>query len=765
MGRVVLRRAVAGLLAAAVLATMGGRGMTARAARTQDEEYPDRNLLAGEKSPYLLQHADNPVWWYPWGEKAFAKARARDKPVFLSIGYSTCHWCHVMERESFEDPRIAEILNRYFVAVKVDREERPDIDQVFMQAVIAMTGGGGWPMSVFLTPDKKPFYGGTYFPPESRWGQPGFKDLLLAVHEAWTKRRRQVLRSADEMTGFLKTRIERPRGGADGLDEARLRTAADRWAAQFDRRHGGFGGAPKFPMAHVLSFLLRADLRSEDPRDRGMVVRTLDAMAGGGIFDHLGGGFHRYAVDEAWRVPHFEKMLYDQAMLSRAYLEAYQVTGRPQYARVVRETLDYVLRDMQAPSGGFYSAEDADSLAPEETASPAGGAPRRAEGAFYLWRKEEVDRALGPEDAAVFAYVYGVTVGGNAPSDPHGEFAGKNILHVAHGVEEAAARFGRPAEEIRTILARSRKALFELRLRRPRPHLDDKVLTDWNGLMIASLAAAGRALDEPRYVSAAERAAGFLLGRLRRPGDGRLFHRYRDGEAAIPGTLDDYAFLVHGLLELYEADFDPAFLEEARRLTEEMIRLFWDDEGAGFFLTADDAEEVLARVKDIGDGALPSGNAIAALDLLRMGRMTGRGEWEQKARRLLAAYAGDLGGQGWIAADFAVGPVREVVLAGDPNDPALRAMQRELASRFLPRTVTILRPAEGEDAARIAQIVPFVARQGPLGGKATAYVCRNHHCDLPVTDVARLRERLRGRHPSRGEGHDQGGSKTKEGQP
>ncbi len=694
------------------------------------------NRLAKEKSPYLLQHAHNPVDWYPWGEEAFEKARREKKPIFLSIGYSTCHWCHVMERESFEDPATAELMNRYFISIKVDREERPDVDALYMQAVMQMTGQGGWPLSVFLTPDLQPFYGGTYFPPEDRWGHPGFKSLLRSLAGAWETRREEVLRSGQAMVETLQAQAAMAAAGKEPLSEEVLTQAFQQLAESYDETHGGFLPPPKFPRSHALSLLLRHWKRTGDPQALKIVEETLRAMAAGGMYDQIGGGFHRYSTDAEWHVPHFEKMLYDQALLARTYLEAYQATRNESYAATAREIFDYVLRDMTGPEGGFYSAEDADSLEPPVpgTLRVPGTDVQKREGAFYVWSAKEIEESLGKPDAELFDYLYGVQLHGNAAHDPQGEFAGKNILYRAHSVKEAAQKFKQPEKEIERRLSAARRKLFEARGRRPRPHLDDKILADWNGLMISSFAFGAQVLDEPKYAQAAKRAADFILDRMVRP-DGRLLHRYRDGEAAIPGHLEDYAFLVHGLVDLYQVAFDPKYLAEAKRLTAEMVRLFWDEQKGGFFLTGADAEKLLVRQKELYDGAIPSGNSVAALDLLRVGRLTAEKGLEEKAARLMEAFGAQVGRQPsafpqlLIALDFGIGPSREVVIAGKPEDPAVREMLKLARGSFFPNQVVTFHP-------------PGEADFPLLEGKPTAYVCQNYACNLPTTDLKKLKELL-----------------------
>ncbi len=699
--------------------------------------YVHTNRLSSEKSPYLLQHAHNPVDWYPWGPEAFEKAKREDKPVLLSIGYSTCHWCHVMERESFEDEKTAEILNGGYVAVKVDREERPDIDSVYMSYVMMATGSGGWPMTVFLTPDKKPFYGGTYFPPENRYGMPGFKTLLAEISDAWKTRRTEIITSADSAAAHLGApRAVRPHEGV--LDAKTLDRAFEYFNAGFDSERGGFGRAPKFPRSHSLSFLLRYWSRTGNAAALGIVEKTLAEMAKGGLYDHLGGGFHRYSTDGEWRIPHFEKMLYDQALLVRTYVEAGQATGNPEYARVACETLDYVMREMTSRDGGFYSAQDADSEDPHKPG-------HSREGAFFVWTADEIRRILGA-DADFFMHRYGVEEAGNAITDPHLEFEKQNVLYDARSTEETARKFGIDPEEASLKAASLRAKLLAARAKRKAPYLDDKILTDWNGLMIAAFAYAGAALDEPRYVAAAAKAARFISAKLK-TADGRLLHRFRGGDAAIDANLNDYASLIYGFLTLYEATFDEAWLAEARKLTDRMIDLFWDAEGRGFFLTARDAEALISRPKEIYDGAVPSGNSFAALDLLLLSRYSMETRYEKFASDTLAAFAAELSSepsghpQMLIALDFAVGPSSEIVLAGDEKDTMLQTMMGEVRRPFIPNKIVLLHRT-GTRGEALAAVAPFVKDKGMTGGKATAYVCRNHTCALPVTTAAEVRKLL-----------------------
>ena len=709
----------------------------------QKKSNPKSNQLIHEKSPYLLQHAYNPVDWYPWGEAAFKKARVEDKPIFLSIGYSTCHWCHVMEHESFENEFIADLLNESYISIKVDREERPDIDQIYMQAVTAMTGSGGWPMSVFLTPDLKPFYGGTYFPPIDKWGRPGFATVLNAIREKWKAERAGVLHAAEDLTRALQEGLPKRMEVSAALDEATLTACFKQLEAQFDSELGGFSNAPKFPRSHTLSWLLRYSKRMKEKRALLMVEKTLSEMTKGGLCDHLGGGFHRYSTDRKWHIPHFEKMLYDQAILTRTYLEAYQTTQSEDYAGVVRETFDYVLRDLKDTKGSFYSAEDADSLETGETSG------ENKEGAFYVWTQNELIEHLGNERAKVAAYYFGVEESGNAEEDPHGEFTGKNILYVSRSVRETAAHFKMSEEAVEKLLNESKKILFEKRKLRHRPHLDDKTLTDWNGLMISSLAFGSRVLNEDRYLEAAEEAAQFILKIMKRQ-DGRLMHRYRDGEVKIEGFLEDYAFFSNSLIDLYEASFDPQYLKEAKFLAEEMIRLFWDETSGGFFLAAKDSEKLIAQSKEIYDGAIYSGNSIATLVLLRLGRMFMSEFFTNHAMNTLKHFSEQIEAypsgftQMLIALDFLLGPSQEIVLAGNPNSKEANQFVQELYRSFIPNRVLIFHSNQGPEKDTIEQLIPFVKSQAEINQRLTAYVCENYSCKLPINDLSELKSLLEG---------------------
>jgi uncharacterized protein len=687
------------------------------------------NRLSQEKSPYLLQHAHNPVDWRPWGASAFEEARKQNRPIFLSIGYSTCHWCHVMERESFENEAIAAILNENFICIKVDREERPDVDRIYMTYVQATTGGGGWPMSVWLTPDLKPFVGGTYFPPDDRYGRPGFPTALRRIAEAWSNDRDRIVTSSENVLEQL--RKDTQFDPASGLVVSRdtLESGYSVFRRTFDTRRGGFGSAPKFPRPVTHNFLLRYYARTKNEEALDMVVSTLHAMAKGGMNDQLGGGFHRYSVDANWFVPHFEKMLYDQAQLAISYLEAFQITGDRALADSARHIFDYLLRDMLDPEGGFYSAEDADSVI--DPAKPE----EKGEGAFYVWTQAEIESALGQPAAKYFCRHFGVEPAGNVHEDPHGEFTGKNILYQADQDEEP---------EITASIAASKIKLLELRSKRVRPHLDDKVLTAWNGLMISAFAKGGAILSEPSYTQAARRSADFILGRLYDSKTGLLLRRYRQQDAAIPGFLDDYAFFAQGLLDFYEADFHLPYLQAAIRLTEKQLELFEDKSGGGFFSTAVGDASLVMRMKDDYDGAEPSGNSVTACNLLRLAQMTDRKDFREASDRLLRAFAPRIGAQPVTAPqmlaayEFSLSKPKQVVLVGREGLPALL---HELNSRFLPHKIVLL--VDGEESRKaLSAYLPVIETMTEKDGKATAYVCENYACQLPTADPKKFAELL-----------------------
>jgi hypothetical protein len=704
------------------------------------------NRLTAERSPYLLQHAGNPVDWYAWGPEAFEKARELDRPIFLSIGYSTCHWCHVMAHESFESQAIADILNRDFISIKVDREERPDVDRVYMTFVQATTGSGGWPMSVWLTPDLKPFYGGTYFPPDARWGRPGFPEILREIVRVWQQERAKVQTSAEHLTEQIRgLRAVPPGGDVPGADA--LKEGVAQYAQTFDQARGGFGGAPKFPRPSELLFLLRETARTGDYTPAFMVAKTLQPMALGGMRDHVGGGFHRYSVDANWRVPHFEKMLYDQAQITLACLETYQLAADRFFADVAEDTLEYVLREMTSPEGGFFSAEDADSVPPEDASNPNA---HKTEGAFYLWTQAELEELL-KEDFDVFRYRFGIRPDGNAPEDPQGEFTGKNLLYVASTLEEVVQRTGQSRQEVDDSLQRSRMRLFEARLSRPRPHLDDKVLTGWNGLMLAAFAKAARVLPgsdaRARYLDAAERSARFLEQHMWDASRQVVKRRYREGDTAIDGYAEDYAYLVFGLLELFQAGGNPHWLEWARALQTRQDGQFWDGENGGWFNTTGADPSVILRMKEDYDGAEPSPSSISVLNLLMMAHLTNEPELFERIDRTLKMFGPQIGKVAravpmmLAALSTYHAKVTQVVIVGEPGDEVTQALMREAVAKYDPFTVLV--PVEpGATQARLARMLPFIAAMTARDGRATAYVCHDFTCGEPATDPAGLAERL-----------------------
>ena len=684
------------------------------------------NRLVAETSPYLLQHAANPVDWYAWGDKAFAAAKAENKPVFLSIGYSTCHWCHVMAHECFENPAIAALMNRTFINIKVDREERPDIDAVYMMVCQAITGSGGWPLTIIMTPDKKPFFAGTYFPPESRHGRIGIRELTDQMADLWKNRKQDLLKSAGQVTELLRNYAP---PAADHLSEISLLSdALDELADAYDPAYGGFGGAPKFPMPQKLVYMLRCWKRFKDEQALRMVEKTLQGMRHGGIFDHVGFGFHRYATDETWLLPHFEKMLYDQATIAVACLEAYQATGREEYAQTAREIFAYVLRDLKSPRGGFYSAQDADS--------------EGEEGKFYVWTKEDVEKALTPPEAAIWNSIYSVESGGNYLDEAGKQKTGSNIFHLKKPLREWAMQLRMPDDELLALLEKCRRKLYQVREKRVHPFLDDKILTDWNGMMIASLACGARVLNDSQYEIAARAAADFILSAMR-DDRGRLLHCRRNHAAAVPAFLDDYAFLTWGLLELYQTCFDVKYFEAAIALNDHLLQHFWDDRDGGFFFTSNDHEELLFRKKSIHDGAIPSGNSVSAMNLLRLARMTGDTQLEQKAERIGDTFAGLIKQNpsafaGYLTMlDHLLGPSHEIVIVGKQGSPAVKAINQALSVRFLPNKVVILVP-DGSQAAAIRKIAPFTEPFRGEKDKAAIYVCTDRSCQKPTTDIEEM---------------------------
>ncbi len=678
------------------------------------------NRLALETSPYLLQHQNNPVDWYPWAAEALERAKREDKPIFLSIGYSACHWCHVMEHESFENAEIARELSKHFVCIKVDREERPDLDQIYMNAVQMLTGRGGWPMSVFLTPELKPFYGGTYWPPEPRHGMPGFDQVIAAVAKAWDENREGVLETSDRLTKEL-TRVSEQAATAGELSETLLTNAASHFRQTYDRTYGGFGGAPKFPAPMSLRLLMRQWHRRQDKFALDMMTRTLDRMAAGGIYDHLGGGFARYSVDARWLVPLFEKMLYDNAQLAIAYLEAFQITGNAEYARVVHETLEYVLRDMTDPAGGFYSTEDADS--------------EGVEGKFYTWTPAQLGEVLSESAAATFAQVYDVS--------EYGNFEETNILNLPKTIDQQAQLLGRDPQELRVELAESRKKLFAVRERRIHPHKDDKVITGWNGLMIEAFAAAGDVLGNSRYLDAARRAADFIDEKLCRD-DGRLLHTWRNGQAKVDAYLDDYTYLACGLLVLYEASGESRYLEQAIAHIDVVLARFAEKGQGGFYFTADDQEQLLVRNKEFSDNAVPSGNAMAALALVKLAKLTGEERYlvaaektMQACTELMKRYPSGTA-QMLQAVDLLLGPTYELVFAGDGDTESCEVLA-DMQRRFLPNKVLAF--SQQKSPAALAELLQG---KSMLGGVPTLYICEGFTCQVPAQGKEEIAHALDG---------------------
>lgn len=676
------------------------------------------NHLKNEKSPYLIQHAKNPVDWYPWGEEAFIKAEKEDKPIFLSIGYSTCHWCHVMEKESFEDPEVAELLNHVFVAVKVDREERPDIDGIYMTASQIMTGTGGWPLTIIMTPDKKPFFAGTYFPKESGFGTIGIKDMILNVRDIWKGNREEVLNSGDQIIRALKD-VSKTKSGVD-LDLKILDKTYDELSKIFDEDNGGFGEFQKFPTPHNLMFLLRYYKRTGNKHSIQMVKKTLDSMRTGGIYDQIGFGMHRYSVDKFWLVPHFEKMLYDQALVAMVYTEAYQVTGDPNYKRTAEEILTYVLRDMKSLEGAFYSAEDADS--------------EGVEGKFYLWTVDEINNALDPEDAKLAMMWFNIKESGNF-NDGYSPNTNKNIPHLKHDGKELKVE-----SEFEEKIEKIRSKLYLEREKRVHPHKDDKILTDWNGLIIASLARAGEVFKNKDYSDCATQAADFILDRLTE--NGRLIHRYRDNEARVTGNLDDYSFMIWGLLELYSAVFNVKYLNDAIELNKVLLKHFWDEENYGFYFTADDAEEVLMREKKTYDSATPSGNSVELLNLIKIARITENPEFEALVVKMITAFSDEVkrisaGHTMFImGVDFKLGPSYEVVVVGNHGSEETIKMLDSINQRFIPNKVILFKDPEMSD--EIDKIAESLKLKKMVDGKTTAYVCTSGSCKIPTTSVEEM---------------------------
>ncbi|MHB8580635.1 MAG: thioredoxin domain-containing protein [Ignavibacteriaceae bacterium] len=675
------------------------------------------NRLAKEKSPYLLQHAQNPVDWFPWCEEAFSKAKLEDKPVFLSIGYSTCHWCHVMEKESFEDMEVAGLMNELFVSIKVDREERPDIDGIYMTVCQMLTGSGGWPMTIIMTPDKKPFFAGTYFPKASRFGRIGMLELVPKINEIWKSKRDDILKSAGDIAGALQK--DQHSNHSVQLSESIFDKAYNNFDKRFDKENGGFYSAPKFPTPHNLTFLLRYWKRKNEPHSLEMVEKTLIEMRKGGIYDQIGFGLHRYSTDSKWLVPHFEKMLYDQALLVIAYTEAYQATGKEIYKRTAEEILTYVMRDMTSSDGGFYSAEDADS--------------EGEEGKFYLWSQEEIQNVLGEDDAKFIIGIFNLEEGGEHEKQSSDKSDATNILHLKVSPNELSAEL---IEKIESL----RKKLFDYREKRIHPYKDDKILTDWNSLMISALVRASQVFENSYYIAAAEKAALFILGNMTDK-NGILLHRYRDNEAAVTATLDDYSFFIAALIDLYEATFKTYFLKKAIEFTEYLILNFWDEEENAFFFTGIGSEELLLRQKEIYDGAVPSGNSIAVLNLLKLGRFTGNNKYDALASKIIRCFSTSINEspasftQALAGLDFAFGPSYEIVVAGKKDSMGIIDILNGIRKKFLPNKIIILNSDDDNDLKEISSFIKYQTR---VNDKPTVYICQNFNCKIPLTDMKNI---------------------------
>ncbi len=727
------------IIALLLITGVTGLAMTDSSLAQEGHEYT--NFLIHEKSPYLLQHAHNPVNWYPWGDAAFEKARKENKPIFLSIGYATCHWCHVMEKESFSNPEIAAIMNEFFVCIKVDREERPDVDKLYMTAAHSAGWGGGWPLSMWLTTDLKPFYGGTYFPPKQRFGRPGFSEILEAVAKAWKDDRKKLLSVGEQVTQRLESNATVKGRSGTPVPEA-LENGLKSYKDSYDSSLGGFGSAPKFPMPVNHNFLLRYYARSDSEEALNISLHTLREMAKGGIYDHIGGGFHRYSTDARWHIPHFEKMLYDNAQIIVNYLDAYQITKEEDFAQVVRETLEYVLRDMTHPEGGFFSAEDADSLPPELAGKVSEEThEHKSEGAFYLWESQEILEIIGEDAGEIFSYRYGVKSKGNAASDPHDEFKNKNILYIDHSIAGTAKKFKKTESEVLKILEESKQKLFDVRAKRPRSGLDDKILVSWNGLMISALARASQVLDEPGYLKAAEKASRFIKSEIYDSENKRLFRRWRENERKVAGTASDYAFLVQGLLDLYEASFDIEWLNWAIELTEEQNNLFYDQENGGFYMTASGYDDnLLVRMKGDSDNVEPSAASVATSNLLRLSQFADREDFLKIAEKTLTFFGAQMKDyprslpQMLVALDYYLSKPQQIIIAGDLEAPCTQEMLKAIHQRFIPnKIIIVLGDAESQKA--VSGYLPFVENLARIDNKATAYVCVNYTCALPTNDV------------------------------
>lgn len=695
------------------------------------------NKLISEKSPYLLQHAYNPVDWHPWNEDTFELAKKMNKPIFLSVGYSACYWCHVMEREVFENEEIAKLMNDYFVNVKVDREERPDVDRVYMTALQAMTGSGGWPMSMFLTPDLKPFYGATYVPPKAKYGRAGFEDVIEQIHEVWIKKENEVIESSNKITDNLQNAIESKiiKENDSELNKDILVNAFTTIQKIYDEEYGGFGSGNKFPRPVVFNFLLDYYYHTKDFKSLDMVTFSLKKMYEGGMYDHLAGGFHRYSVDNIWRVPHFEKMLYDQAQLITTYVNTYLVTKNKFFLFVAEDTAHYVLENLQNNDGGYFSAEDAES-APDAAEPKA-----KEEGAYYIWQKDEIEKILGKEEAKIFNFYYGIEQHGNTINDPHEVFGTKNVLFILNDIFDTAKHFERTPEEIARIIDDSRTLLLKERVKRPKPGLDDKILTSWNGLMISALANIYKVTGNALYLESAVKAVGFIKNNLYK--DKALLHRYRDGESRFEGTLEDYAYLISGLLDLYEAAFDIKNLEFAIELNDITVDKFYDNENGGFFDVGSEIKDVILKTKDTYDGAEPAGNSIQIMNMLRLGYMTDNKDLIEKAEQSLKLFSYDINRlpfsspQMLCALSFILNSPKEIIITGELKNEKTKELMNCVDQLFIPNKVEL------HSTDELAKISPFIKNLVSDNNESKVYVCENYQCNLPTDETEKLRELLK----------------------
>jgi uncharacterized protein len=695
-----------------------------------------KNNLIYEKSPYLIQHSNNPVNWYAWNKESLKLAKESEKPIFLSVGYSTCYWCHVMERESFENEQIAELLNKYFINIKIDREERPDIDRVYMSALQSMIGSGGWPMNMFLTPDLKPFYGATYIPPQAKYGRAGFEDIIEQIHNLWETKRQEIISSSEKIFDLLNSRIKEKSNLSININEDIFDKSLDTIKNVFDYNNGGFGIGNKFPRPVILNYLLSLYYRDKNTEALDIVIFTLKKMCEGGIFDHLGGGFHRYAVDIYWRVPHFEKMLYDQAQISSILFDIYKITGKEYFLNFATDTFNYVINNLTDKNGGFYSAEDAESAIEESI-------PKyKEEGFYYTWEKNQIDEILGKEFTPIFSYIYGIKHEGNTISDPHNVFKNKNVLHITNDIYDTSKSFNKNPDEIEELINNCKKLLLKKRNKRPRPHLDDKILTSWNSLMISAFAKGYNLIQNEKFKETAVKCCDFILNNLWNDKEKVLYHRYRDGEVKFQGTLDDYSFFIKALLDLYETTFFEDYLKNAIEITNVTVEKFYDKDNSGFYDTELSAEDVILKTKDIYDGAEPSGNAIMIENLLRLGNITGNKNFMDIADSSIKYFYPETENSHFSSPQmlnnilFNYFPIKEIIFTGDLNSTELKEIKKYINSRYIPFKIIIY----AND--KIEKFSNYIKNIINNYNETKVYVCENHSCKLPVDNIEDLKKIL-----------------------